>query len=214
MKVQSKRLGARDQGVTAFSAILLRLCEASGAYAAALVDAEGETVDYAGRIAPFDIRVAAAELRIALACFESTRLCGDAADELILRSEKHSFLVWSLSDGYAITLVLGRRAFGVSRRALAEAAWGLEVEAGLTKKAGSKDRLRWLGVDVMTEPDDPRRPRAVWHEGAWMPIEILGRYQSADLGHGEVGYMTRFTSGAERLLVREPLGQWFAGEPS
>lgn len=213
MKVLSKRLGARDQGVTAFSAILLRLCEASGAYAAALVDAEGETVDYAGRIAPFDIRVAAAELRIVLACFESTRLCGDNADELVLRTEKHSFLVWSLSDGYAITLVLGRRAFGVSRRALAEATRELGLEAGLTKKVG-KDRLRWLGVDVMTEPGDPRRPRAVWHEGAWMPIEILGRYQSSDLGHGEVGYMTRFTSGAERLLVREPLGRWFAGDPT
>lgn len=214
MKIRSKRLGDRDQGVTAFSAILLRLCEGCGAYAAALVDREGETVDYAGRVDPFDIRVAAAEIRVLLSCIEETKLGGKRADELVLRAEKHTFLAWPLSDGYALVLVLGRRAFRVSRRALAEAAFELEAEAGLAREITAKDRLRWFRVDVMTEQNDQRRPRAVWHEGAWMPITVVGRYGGADLAPGEVGYLAQFASGAERLLVREPFGRWFAGEPS
>ena len=47
-----------------------------------------------------------------------------------------------------------------------------------------------------------------------MPLTILGRYTARISARGEVGYMTQFASGAERLLVREPLGRWFAGEPS
>ena len=57
----------RDQEASPFSAILWRLCEGCSAHAAALVDKEGETVDYAGRISPYEIRVAAAELRLVLA---------------------------------------------------------------------------------------------------------------------------------------------------
>ena len=52
---------ARDQAETAFTAILASLVErVPGAHAAALVDAEGETVDYAGDGEPFFLRVAAA----------------------------------------------------------------------------------------------------------------------------------------------------------
>ncbi len=59
-----KTLVARDQAVSAFSGALMRLCDAIAAHGAALVDAEGETVDYAGSLSPFEIRVAAAEWRL------------------------------------------------------------------------------------------------------------------------------------------------------
>jgi hypothetical protein len=56
-------LAVRDQAVSEFSGTLMRLCDATAAFGAALVDAEGETVDYAGSLSPFEIRVAAAEWR-------------------------------------------------------------------------------------------------------------------------------------------------------
>ena len=46
---QRRGLVERDQHASRFSAILLRLCEATFALAAALVDSGGETVDYAGK---------------------------------------------------------------------------------------------------------------------------------------------------------------------
>jgi hypothetical protein len=66
--MKRRRRGAvRDQSDSAFSAILGQLCDDCGALAAALVDGEGETVDYAGLLSPYEIKVAAAEWRIVLA---------------------------------------------------------------------------------------------------------------------------------------------------
>ena len=81
MKPPSPDPLARDQLASPFSAILQRLCESCGAQAAALVDAEGETVDYAGRVAPFDARVAAAEWRLVLAEIEASKVFGWTVEE-------------------------------------------------------------------------------------------------------------------------------------
>ncbi|HWA73332.1 MAG TPA: hypothetical protein VG937_13395 [Polyangiaceae bacterium] len=214
MKPPSPDPLARDQLASPFSAILQRLCESCGAQAAALVDAEGETVDYAGRVAPFDARVAAAEWRLVLAEIEASKVFGwTATRELLVRAGRRSFAAWALADGYAIVLILPRHAFRVSRRALAVAAAELELEAGLDSRP-TKERVRWLEVKVLTDERDPRRPRAVWQNGAWCAVTVLGRFQSSDLGRSEVGYLTRFDSGAEGLLIREPLGNWFCGEPT
>jgi hypothetical protein len=96
---------------------------------------------------------------------------------------------------------------------LGEAARELEREAGLAAR-GVPERLRWLRVDVRIDPRDRRRPLAIWLEGAWIPVEVLGKFQTGDLGRNETGYLTRLGSGAELVLVREPLGHWFAGEPT
>jgi hypothetical protein len=202
------------QAASAFSAILWRLCDASGALGAALVDSEGETVDYAGKLGSFDVRVAAAEWRVVLAQVEQSSVSGwNPTDEVVVRAQKQSFLVSSLSEGYAIVLILPRRAFRVSRRALHEAIGELSREAGLARPARTNERWRWLSVEVQTEASDPRRPRAVWQDGTWLPVTILGRFKSADLDRREVGYMTRLDSGDERLLVREPMGRWFSATP-
>jgi hypothetical protein len=214
MKPERPDPTARDQVASAFSAILERLCDACGAHAAALVDAGGETVDYAGRVAPFDARVAAAEWQLVLSLIETNNVSIWAATrELVVRAGRRSFAAWPLAEGYAIVLILPRHAFRVSRRALAIAAAELELEAGLDAR-GTKECVRWLQVEVKTDEADSRRPRAVWQDGAWCPVTVLGRFKSADLGRSEVGYLTRFDSGAEGLLIREPLGKWFSGEPT
>jgi hypothetical protein len=211
MKVVRRSLVARDQAASPFSAILLRLCEASGAHAAALVDAEGETVDYAGAVEPFDIRVAAAEWRLAFSLVTTEVPAWNETYEMIVRCRAQSFALWALSDGYALVLVLPRGAFRASKRALTEAITDLKREAGFTCVA-DKARVRWVRADVRTEPHDPRRPEAIWRQGRWCPLTILGRFQSSDLEQGEVGFLTQLASGSELVLVREPLGVWFAGE--
>lgn len=211
MKIVRRALVPRDQSASPFSAILLRLCEASGAHAAALVDGEGETVDYAGAMEPFDIRVAAAEWRLVLALITSSTPTWADTHELIVRCRAHTFAVWALSEGYALVLVLPRRAFRVSKRALTEAMTDLQREAGFSSPA-DKARVRWMRVDVQTEAQDKRRPRAVWYRGAWQALTLLGRLQSSDLEPGEVGFLTQLPSGGELVVVREPPGTWFAGE--
>src|SRR5688572_9478949 len=108
----------RDQDPSEFSRILDELCRRTSARAAALVDAEGETVDYGGKLAPFDVRVLAAELRLLLQHLAHTPKLG-ASFELVIRARRKSFVVHLLPDGYALVLELPRCASAVSERALA-----------------------------------------------------------------------------------------------
>jgi len=204
----------RDQDASPFSAILWRLCEGCSAHAAALVDNEGETVDYAGRISPYEIRVAAAELRLVLAFTRSAQVPGFAqVNEIRVRTGRRSYAVIGLGDGYAIVLVLVRHSFSVSPRAVLQATRELESEAGITSVL-PPGGTPWSRVEVRASESDARRPDAVWLNGAWQAVTVLGRYRSGDLARRERGYLARLASGAEFSLVREPLGFWFADASS
>ncbi|HKO51822.1 MAG TPA: hypothetical protein VJV79_29135 [Polyangiaceae bacterium] len=204
----------RDQDASPFSAILWRLCEGCSAHAAALVDKEGETVDYAGRVSPYEIRVAAAELRLVLA-FTRTADVPDFAqvNEIRIRTGRRSYAIVGLGDGYAIVLELERHSFSVSQRAVLQATRELESEAGI-ETVLRPGVAKWSRVEVRTSSSDARRPDAVWLNGAWQAVTVLGRYRSADLAQRERGYLARLASGAEFSLVREPLGFWFADDLS
>jgi hypothetical protein len=204
----------RDQGASPFSAILERLCEGCSAHAAALVDKEGETVDYAGRISPYEIRVAAAEMRLVLAFTRTAEVPGfREVSEIRIRTGLRSYAVIGLGDGYAIVLELVRHSISVSPRAVLQAMRELESEAGIEsvmQGAGT----RWSRVEVRASSLDARRPEAVWLDGAWHAVTVLGRYRTGDLARRERGYLARLPSGAEFSLVREPLGYWFADDLS
>jgi hypothetical protein len=210
-----RRRAVRDQSDSAFSAILTRLCDDCGALAAALVDAEGETVDYAGLLEPYEIKVVAAEWRIVLAVVQESRLPGfHNVSSLMVRAKRRSYFIEALTDGYAIALRLPRHCFNVSRRALSQAARDLGREAGLTLPAG-RAKVQWVRVRVRTPASRLlRRPDAIWLGNDWSPITILGRYQDRDLSRSELGYLARLASGAEVFLVREPLGVWFIDNPA
>jgi hypothetical protein len=204
----------RDQEASPFSAILWRLCEGSSAHAAALVDKEGETVDYAGRISPYEIRVAAAELRLVLAFTRTADIPGfPLVNEIRIRTGQRSYAIIGLGDGYAIVLELVRHSFSVSPRALLQATRELEFEAGIASvlRPGG---TRWSRVQVRPSAQDARRPEAIWLEGAWHTVTVLGRYRTGDLARRERGYLARLPNGAEFSLVREPLGYWFADDLS
>ena len=206
-----RRGAARDQSDSAFSAILGQLCDDSGALAAALVDGEGETVDYAGLLSPYEIKVAAAEWRIVLAVVKESRLPGfHTIAGLTVRAKGRTFVIEAMPDGYAIALCLPRRCFNISRRALAQATRELAHEAGIILPE-ARSQVHWARVKVRTPSGSRlyRRPDAIWLQEAWSPITILGRYQARDLSHSELGYLARLASGAEVFLVREALGTWF-----
>ncbi|MFO7181694.1 MAG: hypothetical protein DIU78_023540 [Pseudomonadota bacterium] len=212
--MRPRRTAPRDQRATAISGILHRLCEGSDAIAAALVDALGETVDYAGRLAPYDARVMAAELRILQSALNGCRSAAlSRTHELVVRAARQSFLLRALSDGYALALALPRYAFRLSRRALAEAEAELAAETGLVPWVPA-DAGRWVRVEVRLSEGTTPRPEAVWLEGGWRPVTLVGRLQAHDLGPGEIGFLAQLPSGAELVLVREPPGRWFAGLPA
>src|SRR6185295_17908226 len=100
----SRRLfGRRDQAPSSFAPTLGRLCSSAGVLGAALVDADGEAVDYAGRVDSFEIRVAAAEWRIILSLLtRSSHAPWRETRQLMIRGVKKSFGAVLLPEGYAL----------------------------------------------------------------------------------------------------------------
>ena len=211
MKARRRTLSGRDQAATPFGGALMRLCDNTGALGAALVDSQGETVDYAGMIEPYEIKVAAAEWRLVLMVLGQSRIpTWSDTHELMVRARRRSYAVRLLPEGYAIVLQLLSHCFSISHRALGEAVRELCAEAGLELPRELHDREKWTRVEVNTMPHDQRRPAAIWVGTAWARVEVLGRYDRAALEKGEVGFRARLANGAEVNLVREQLGRWYA----
>lgn len=208
-----RSLAVRDQAVSAFSGALMRLCDATASRGAALVDAEGETVDYAGCLEPYEIRVVAAEWRLALSVFiEQTRHKGEGA-EIYYRGTRRSFAIVGMSDGYALVIELPRTSLHLSPRAIAEAVRTLSLEAGLPHQwtASRYGGERWTRIDVRWDVQK-KRPVAIWLSGGWKALEVLGRFAEAEPGTRTVGYRARLLDGTELTLVREPIGIWYADD--
>ena len=201
------RRAQRDMAPSTFAAILEALLEAiPGARAAALVDYEGETVDYAGALDPFDLKVSAAHWQLVLSEIAATRL--GTPNQLVIRARAKSYVIRQLQSGYAIVVVLHpRAAFAASDRALQEADERLCAEAGWS---APRHATRWYGVDVETDAADRGRPARLRGASGWQPVEVMGAM--VGLRPREKGFRVRLPSGAEMLLVRERMDRWFADE--
>lgn len=199
---RSRREEDREQSPSSFKNILERLVHAvPGAIGAVIIDADGETVDYAGTLPAFHTKLMGAHLRIALDAIEKSP--EGATRQLLVRARRASFLVRSLPDGYALAIASIRGAFDVSPRALMQAEWELAVEAGWPRRS-----LRaWFLAEVEASPRDRLRPHRVRWATRWEPIEVLGTF--VGLGR-ERGYRCRLVSGVELTLVREPAGRWYS----
>jgi hypothetical protein len=195
----------RDMDETPFAAILATLLSrVPGAYAAALVDVEGETVDYAGVAQAFDIRVAAAHARILLAELAALAALG-APRWLVVRGEKKTIAARALPEGYALALLLRRRAgFTTSGRAFSACERDLEREAGWKRTARAAHDPEWHPVEV--EADRLGRPRRIGKTAVKVIGEVVG------LAHGENGYRVRTTEGNEVTVVREARNCWYADQ--
>lgn len=223
-RLRCRREARDEQEPSPFASILGALvARVAGARGAALVDGEGETVDYAGRVDPFDLRLTAAHLRIVL--HELARL-GRAERSLgaprsfALRAAKRSFIAWSLPDEYALVVALGRRAgMGEPSRAFAACERALCREAGWSTRASLPP---WHPVAV--DCDRKRRPLHVRSAAVAGPLaqDDAPHEQSHDvhvlgaivgLPRRERGYRVRLASGREISLLREAGGFWYADEP-
>ena len=148
----------RDQATSSFTRILERLRIATpGSAGVALVDFEGETVDYAGRFDPYELKVAAAHWLIVLSEIRARSRAEPSAKSSV-RARGRSYVVRCLEENYAVVVVLHpRAAFAVSERAIQQAVAGLSVEAGWT---APRESTRWFGVQVETAPRDRRAARS------------------------------------------------------
>jgi hypothetical protein len=211
---------SRDQTESPFASILGALvARVPGARAAALVDLQGETVDYAGRGAPFDLRLAAAHWRLVLDEAQAQTSL-PSLTWFAVRAARGSYLVYALPDGYALVILLTRAAGFVGwHRAVATCARALGEEAGWRWPGTAS--AAWFPVEVVS--DERHRPRSVRIAGRLRSLEILGalvRHAHREAGEGpdsvaprERGWRVRFASGIEATLVREPGGVWYTDEP-
>jgi hypothetical protein len=198
---------ARDTDATAFTLILTELISRiPGAHSAALVDGDGESVDYTGRAAPFDVKVAAAHFRIVV---DETRTSTSFSSlrTLVVRGAAKSFVVRVLPDDYAVVVLLGKRAGFSAMRALDVCERALVAEARLTPRPLPP----WTVVTV--DCDARNRPTRVLSPGnsAGYGAEVLGSVLG--LPHRDRAFRVRLETGAEVMLVRERGGTWYAEEP-
>lgn len=200
----SRRPPARDMDVTTFAKILGDLLtRVPGAFASALVDLGGETVDYAGVGDPFDVKVAAAHVRILLNDLEELGALG-VPQWIIVRGAKRSFVGRRLPEGYAVVVMLRRRAgFTASERAFAACERALAAEAGWTPVDA---RPRWFPVRVQVD----RRGRPTLVGSPPVPVEVFGAVMG--LPRRERGFRVRTSTGSELTLVREAGHAWYADE--
>jgi hypothetical protein len=193
----------RDQGESAFSPILVDLvARMPGARAAALVDIEGETVDYAGRSTPYEVRLAAAHWRIVLQrTQEQTSLRNTRT--LAVRGARRSFVIYALPKSYALVVMLSCGAvLGAWRRILPACARRLAEEAGWPQPEWAS----WHSVDVGA--DERRRPVSIRIAGSPVAVEILGSLADG-VAKDEHGWRVRCDQ-EEVTLVREPGGFWYS----
>lgn len=198
----------RDQDASTFTVILERLLASiSSCRGAVLVDADGETVDYAGILEPFDLKIAAAHWQIVIAELETLEHFGESR-QITVRAKNRGYIVRRLPEGYGLVLVLhARAAFAASERAMDEIEADLAREAGWERPAGS---AKWFRVDVETLAPDHVRPHRMLAAGTWQTIEVLGTM--VGLKPREKGFRVRLAGGAEMSLVRECRRRWFADE--
>jgi hypothetical protein len=188
---------------TSFAQILTDLLtRLPGAFACALVDLGGETVDYAGLGTPFDVKVAAAHMRIVMNDLDEYGVLGQPR-WVIVRGEKKSFVARRLPEGYALVVLLRRRAgFTASARAFATCERELAAEAGWS----NAQIPRWFPIDV--EIDARGRPRRIGSPS--VAVDVFGAVMG--LAGNERGFRLRTAAGSELTVVRETGSAWYADE--
>jgi len=200
--VSSPDVRPRDVDATAFTAALESLLLAvPEALCATFVDAEGETIDLATRVDPFDAKVYAAEVAPLLARLRtaSRELGAGAPEEARLVGERRAAVARHVADGCDVLVVLEGTA------ALARAAWACRGAArALAAETGLGGRRT---ISTPPEAGDGETPRAFVRDGRVVRVEaVLG---APDITVPEA-LLVRTPEGDEELIVRDPATQrWY-----
>lgn len=187
---------------TAFTPILVDLvARVPGAFACALVDGGGETVDHVGEGDGFETQVAAAHVQILLRMIEGNGAIG-VPRSLVIRGANRTFIGRRLPEDYALVVLVRRRAgIVMSERAFASCERALAAEAGWKRSEGNP---RWFPVAVQV--DSRGRPVAI----GTSRIEILGTVVGSP--RKERSYRARIANKQEFTLRCERLRAWYADE--
>jgi hypothetical protein len=214
-RARRRALPERDQAASPFALILEQLLDAVPFVRGAVIfDSEGETVDYAGELEPFDMKIAAATLQIVIAELRGCRQLVHT-HEISFGTRRAGYVVRVLDESYSLLLIVRTLGtFAVSKRVLDE------TEARVLDEAGMPIRRvpEWfrVEVDAAQKGGRPRRVRPIAPIGAdnlespWLEVDVLGAV--VGLGAGEKGFRIRLTSGAEVTLLRESRRLWFVDE--
>ncbi|HTJ81672.1 MAG TPA: hypothetical protein VL400_08095 [Polyangiaceae bacterium] len=198
----------RDQEASPFSLILDDLIRAQPfVRAAAIFDFEGETVDYAGRIDPYELRVAAATFQMVVAELRECPILS-ATREIAITMRGSGYLLRPLDESYSLLLQLRKLGtFSTSKRVLHEIDARIRAEAGLAAGAPPE----WFQVAVeLGAKGRPERIRPVARSERTYGVEVLGSVMG--LADRERGYRVRLDTGAELTLLRERKHLWFVDE--
>jgi len=210
MSTDGAKRYSRAEDETAFTAILKAHVGATpGAIGAALVDGEGEAVDYAGdTIDPFDLKVAAAHWRLVLSDIERGKLAAEGGPtmRLVVLTDRRGFVLTALPEGYALLSILeANAALGHADRSLDGTLRALHREAGWAFPPGA---FRWHPIEV--EIDARARPQRIRVRHQWTEVVPIGRIATG-LQPGEVGWRVDVSAAdCETTLVLGRDDRWYA----
>ena len=213
MSTDGEKRYTREEDETGFTLILRRHVDATpGSLGAALVDGQGEAVDYAGEnVDPFDLKVAAAHWRLVLADIERGKLAeqGGATLRLVVLTELRGFVLTALPEGYALLSILkANAALGHADRSLDGTLRALHREAGWAFPPGA---FRWHPIEV--EIDARARPTRIRVRHQWTEVVPIGRIAQG-LQPGEVGWRVDVAAAeCETTLVLGRDDRWYADLP-
>jgi hypothetical protein len=206
--LRRRRERPRDQDASPFHVILDELLTLQPfVRSAAIFDYEGETVDYAGDVDPYELRVAAATFQLVINDLRGSQL-SSATHEIALTTTRSGYVLRILDESYTLLLLPRRLAtFAVSARLLREVEARILHEAGLPMKVPPTWFHVHAEVGARGRPERVRPPTGVH---PWTPVEVLGSVMG--LAAHETGFRVRLSSGAEVTLIRESPRLWFVDD--
>jgi hypothetical protein len=213
---QRRRRSRRDHQAESPFSILLDELIAAHAFVrgAAIVDSEGESVDYAGELDPYEVRVAAATFQLLITELSECHRLGEV-HQVVMLMGRAGYLLRILDPSYCLLVVLRKAGtFCVSERLLHELETRFLDEAGLPVAK----RPTMTRVDVEMTSRGPRArpvrirplPRRESEPREWTELEVLGVLVGSN--PGERAFRVRLSTGAELTLLRDASRLWFTEE--
>ena len=200
----------RDQLETTFTPMLRRAYEATpAALAFALVDQEGECIDYVSGIDPFEAKLCAAHAFVLIdMLYEGQtrlRLRNPYALEIVTES-RSLWARWMCADYVAVAVVTPDADRGKLEVTLAELSREFRGEAGI--ETPSWDASRGIEVLIRSAVGWAYAPTE-FHEGGGSRVavsDVLGRWTEPGGVHGDevVCFRVRTQDGQELTLVHDP----------
>jgi hypothetical protein len=202
---------ARDMDASPFSRILGEfLTLHRGVTGAALVDHDGETVDYSGKIEAYDLRVLGAVMQV------TERAIGEAVAEragplraFAFGSPSKVFIYCTLQDGYGLALQGPPDCvFEPDSKAVRYVAHLLSLEAGWASSApmGLWHRAA-VELDAAKKPCKLHQVHDTPGEGA-LGLDVLGTFLDGE----DWGARIRLSNGAECNIAQDIDGVWYVDE--